>query len=296
MKSQSIVFLLVMIFIVSCSKPQRPDVDFEQWGKYWFQGKAEISSFDLTQYRYGEAREGEAVLIFVTEDFSRKKQVKLDDPEASSSDKISVLKMNQTRDFVTGIYPYHMMMSAFTPTMEPGQGLKFTASSQEWCGHTFTQLNLKSGDSYNGKIFSYFEKEGDDTFSFSGMAEDDLWNLIRIDPKQIPTGSVQMLPSLFHQRFTHQEFKTEEAFIRVLDLSAGRSQMEVAYASGSRVLKIDFEKEFPFQIMGWEEIQTKSDGTKEITKATRKGLKIVDYWTKNKVEDEFLRKELNLRN
>jgi len=48
--------------------------------------------------------------------------------------------------------------------------------------------------------------------------------------------------------------------------------------------------------MGWEEIQTKSDGTKEITKATRKGLKIVDYWSKNKVEDEFLRKELNLRN
>ncbi|MCS4436856.1 hypothetical protein [Aquiflexum gelatinilyticum] len=296
MKSQSIVFLLVIIFIVSCSKTQRADIDFEQWGKYWFQGKAEISSFDLTQYRYGEAREGEAVLIFVTEDFSRKKQVKLDDPKGNSSDKISVLKMNQTRDFVTGIYPYHMMMSAFTPTKEQSQGLKFTASSQEWCGHTFTQLNLKSTDSYNGKIFSYFEKEGDDSFSFNGMAEDDLWNLIRIDPKQIPTGSVQMLPSLFHQRFSHQEFKTEEAFIRVLDLSAGRSQMEVAYASGSRVLKIDFEKEFPHEIMGWEEIQTKSDGTKEITKATRKGLKTVDYWTKNKVGDEFLRKELNLKN
>jgi hypothetical protein len=296
MKSQSIVYLLALIFVVSCSKPQREDIDFDQWGKYWFQGKAEISSFDLTQYRYGEAREGEAVLIFVTEDFSRKKQVKLDDPEGSSSDKISVLKMNQTRDFVTGIYPYHMMLSAFTPTKEKSQGLKFTASSQEWCGHTFSQLNLKSKDSYSGKIFSYFEKEGDDTFSFSGLAEDDLWNLIRIDPKQIPIGSVKMMPSLFYQRFTHQEFKTEEAFIRVLDISGGRSQLEVGYASGSRVVKIDFEKEFPYQIMGWEEIQTKPDGTKEVTKATRKGLKIVDYWSKNKVEDEFLRKELNLRN
>lgn len=296
MKNQSILFLLSLIFVVSCSKPQRQDIDFDRWGKYWFQGKAEISSFDLTQYRYGEARGGEAVLIFVTEDFSRKKQVKLDNPEASSSDKISVLKMNQTRDFVTGIYPYHMMLSAFTPTKEQSQGLKFTASSQEWCGHTFTQLNLKSSDSYSGKIFSYFEKEGDDTFTFSGMAEDDLWNLIRIDPKQIPTGSVQMMPSLFYQRFTHQEFKTEEAFIRVLDISDNRSQMELTYASGSRMLKIDFEKVFPYQIMAWEEIQTKSDGTKEISKATRKGLKIVDYWTKNKVEDEFLRKELNLKN
>ena len=295
MKNQSILFLLSLIFVVSCSKPQRQDIDFDRWGKYWFQGKAEISSFDLTQYRYGEARGGEAVLIFVTEDFSRKKQVKLDNPEASSSDKISVLKMNQTRDFVTGIYPYHMMLSAFTPTKEQSQGLKFTASSQEWCGHTFTQLNLKSSDSYSGKIFSYFEKEGDDTFTFSGMAEDDLWNLIRIDPKQIPTGSVQMMPSLFYQRFTHQEFKTEEAFIRVLDISDNRSQMELTYASGSRMLKIEFEKVFPYQIMAWEEIQTKSDGTKEISKATRKGLKIVDYWTKNKVEDEFLSKELNLR-
>ena len=294
MKTTFSILLIATLILSSCSKPQRQDIDFERWGRYWFQGEAEISSFDLTQYRYGQPRTGEAVLIFVTEDFSRKNQVKLDDPDASTSDKISVLKMNQTRDFVTGIYPYHMMLSAFTPTKEQSQGVKFTASSQEWCGHAFTQLNLKGDENYSGKVFSYFEAEGDDNFSFSGMAEDDLWNLIRIDPKQIPTGSVQMMPSLFYQRFTHQEFKTEEAFIRVLDLNAGRSQLEVAYASGSRVLKIDFEKEFPYPIMGWEEIQTKSDGTKEITKATRKGMKIVDYWSKNKVEDSFLRKELNL--
>ena len=294
MKTTFSILLIATLILSSCSKPQRQDIDFERWGRYWFQGEAEISSFDLTQYRYGQPRTGEAVLIFVTEDFSRKNQVKLDDPDASTSDKISVLKMNQTRDFVTGIYPYHMMLSAFTPTKEQSQGVKFTASSQEWCGLAFTQLNLKGNENYSGEVFSYFEAEGDDNFSFSGMAEDDLWNLIRIDPKQIPTGSVQMMPSLFYQRFTHQEFKTEEAFIRVLNLNAGRSQLEVAYASGSRVLKIDFEKEFPYPIMGWEEIQTKSDGTKEITKATRKGMKIVDYWSKNKVEDAFLRKELNL--
>ena len=294
MRTPKLVLSALILFSVSCSKPQREDVDFEAWGKYWFQGKAEISSFDLEQYRYGEPRKGEAVLIFVTEEFSRKNHVKLDQPENSRSDKISVIKMNQTRDFVTGIYPYHMMLSAFTPTKEKSQSLKMTASSQEWCGHSFTQLNLKSGDSYGGKIFSYFEKEGDDSFSFSGLSEDELWNLIRINPNQIPIGSVNMLPSLFYQRFTHTEFQTEEAFIRITDLSNNRNQLEVTYSSGIRVLKIDFEKEFPYQIMGWEESQTKQDGTKEISKATRKGLKIVDYWTKNKVEDEFLRKELNL--
>jgi hypothetical protein len=294
MRIPLVILSALILLSTSCSKTQREDVDFETWGKYWFQGNAEISSFDLEQYRYGEPRKGEAVLIFVTEEFSRKNQVKLDQPEKAGSDKISVIKMHQTRDFVTGIYPYHMMLSAFTPTKEKSQSLKMTASSQEWCGHSFTQLNLKSGDSYQGKIFSYFEKEGDDSFSFSGLSEDELWNLIRINPNQIPTGSVNMLPSLFYQRFTHTDFQSEEAFIRITDLSNNRSQLEVTYSSGIRVLKIDFEKAFPFQIMGWEESQTKPDGTREISKATRKGLKIVDYWTKNKVEDEFLRKELNL--
>jgi hypothetical protein len=34
--------------------------DFE---KYWFNGEAELSSFQLTQARYGELREGKAVMI-----------------------------------------------------------------------------------------------------------------------------------------------------------------------------------------------------------------------------------------
>lgn len=285
---------LALILLGSCYGPQRKEIDFDAWGKYWFQGKAEISSFELQQFRYGEPRTGEAVLIFVTEEFSRKNHVKLDQPEKAGNDKISVIKMNQTRDFVTGIYPYHMMLSVFTPTKENKHSLKVSASAQEWCGHTFTQINLKSKDRYNGKIFSYFEKEGDDSFSFKGWTEDELWNLIRINPNQIPIGSVNMIPSLFYQRFTHKEFNVEEAFIRILDLSNNRSQLEVTYSSGSRVLKIDFEKEFPYEIIGWEESQIKADGTKEISIAKRKGLKIVDYWTRNKVEDEFLRKELNL--
>lgn len=286
--------LLLSFIVMSCSKPQRENIDFEEWGEYWFQGQAEISTFDLTQYRYGEPREGEAVLIFVTEDFSRSEQVKLDDPSEAGRDKVSVIKMNQTRDFLTGIYPYHMMLSAFTPTKELSNGLKFTASSQEWCGQSFTQVNLKSGNNYNGQLFSYFEQEGDESFSVTGLAEDDLWNLIRINPNQIPTGSVQMWPSLIYQRFSHDTFESEEAFIRMTDISNDRRRLEVTYSSGKRVLKIDFEKDFPFQIMAWEEIRTKEDGQEEITSAERKGMKLIDYWTRNKLEDEFLRDELNL--
>ncbi|SHN31454.1 hypothetical protein SAMN04488057_11931 [Cyclobacterium lianum] len=291
-KSISLFFLFFVI--LACARPQREGVDFDAWGEYWFQGQAEISSYDLTQYRYGEPREGEAVLIFVTEDFSRSKQVKLDNPDAVGRDKLSVIKMNQTRDFITGIYPYHMMLSAFTPTREASQGVKFTASSQEWCGQSFTQVNLNSGDSYSGELFSYFEEEGDKSFSVSGLAEDDLWNLIRINPNQIPTGSVQMWPSLVNQRFTHEEFEAEEAFVRLTNSSNNRRQLEVTYGSGNRELRIDFEKEFPYPILGWEEIRTLENGEKEVTRARRKAVKVIDYWTRNALEDEFLRDELKL--
>jgi hypothetical protein len=294
MKNQLVVISLLAFWMISCEKPERKNIDFEEWGKYWFQGNAEISSFDLTQYRYGEPRKGEAVLIFVTEEFSRKNHVKLDEPEKAGRDKISVLKLNQTRDFVTGIYPYHMMLSAFTPTKEKSMGLKFAASSQEWCGQTFTQLNKEGEESYSGRLFSYFEKEGDQTFSVNGMMEDDLWNLIRINPSEIPLGNVTMIPSLLFQRLSHSEFKAEPAFIQIKKISENQSQLELNYSSGIRTLKIIYEHQFPFQILEWEEIQTKSNGQKEITQAKRKAVKIIDYWKRNRLEDEFLRRELNL--
>ncbi|TVP52196.1 MAG: hypothetical protein EA341_03685, partial [Mongoliibacter sp.] len=102
-------------------------------------------------------------------------------------------------------------------------------------------------------------------------------------------------PSLFYQRFTHKEFETQEAFLKVQSISENRNQLEVNYSSGNRILRIDFEKNFPYQIMGWEEVDVKEDGKQEVTRAKRKGLKVIDYWKKNKLEDEFLRNELNLK-
>lgn len=72
MKNVKPLLLLILIAASACGPTRREGVDFDQFGEYWFQGKAEISSYDLTQYRYGEAREGEAVMIFVTEDFRKR--------------------------------------------------------------------------------------------------------------------------------------------------------------------------------------------------------------------------------
>ena len=84
----------------------------EDFKAYWFDGKAELTSFSLSQERYGELRQGHAVHIFVTEDFLAEQQVKADRP---LDDNIPVLKFNGVKKFVTGIYPYSIMTSSFSP-------------------------------------------------------------------------------------------------------------------------------------------------------------------------------------
>src|SRR5690554_334679 len=294
MIKDKLVFLLFLFVASACGPDRREEVDFDQFGGYWLQGTAEISSFELTQYRYGEAREGEAVLVFVTEDISKKKQVKLDDPEAAGRDAVKVLNLNKTKDFVTGIYPYHMMLSVFTPVYNPQHAIKVTSSSQEWCGHTFTQIN-QGTNQYKGQAFSYFETEGDYSFTAKGFPEDDLWNLIRINPNQIPTGTVTLIPSLMNQRLTHEKFEDQEAEISLADSGENYQELTVKYAHGKRILKIRYYNYFPYEITGWEEIQIFDDGTSQTTRAKRKAMIQTDYWTKNKLGDERFRRQLKLR-
>ena len=84
----------------------------QQFKEYWYAGKAEISSYKLEQARYGELRNGTAALIFVTEDFLPEVQVKADRQNETN---IPVLKVNATKNFNTGIYPYSVMTSTFYP-------------------------------------------------------------------------------------------------------------------------------------------------------------------------------------
>jgi len=121
----SLSFLILFFSSQSCNEnagakerkelsPSQSSELSDEFKNYWYAGKAELSSYKLQQARYGEIHSGTAVLVFVTEDFSKSKQVKLDHPENAGNDKLPVLKLNFTKKFVTGIYPYSMMMSAFS--------------------------------------------------------------------------------------------------------------------------------------------------------------------------------------
>lgn len=260
--------------------------------EYWYAGKAELNAYNLVQSRYGEQRSGKAMLIFVTEPFSKSKQVKLDNPEAAGEDKVTVLKLNYTKNFVTGIYPYSMMLSVFTPVSrnQYPNTLKVTMTSQEWCGHVFSQMNLKK-NKYDVSSYSYFEKEGDVQFTLDKiLLEDELINLIRIDPENIPHGQIKIIPGLFFTRLKHENLKPLEA-----DLTKAETELETTYSIkfSGRLLTIHVAKSFPHQILGWEEEFKEGENTM-LTKATLDKTLITDYWRKNKNEHLPLRDSLGL--
>lgn len=271
------------------------------FGDYWYQGKAEITSYNLKQARYGELHEGDAVLIFVTEDFSAEKQVKLDRPDGAGADAVKVLKLNALRNFNTGVYPYTVMTSAFTPVYrdQHPKTLKITTSVQEWCGHAFVQMNLRD-DRYRVRQYSYFESEGDRVAELDGaIPEDEIWTTIRLNPDALPTGEVTMIPGTLYQRFDHTAWRTVNATAILMPDTREPDIMVynlVYYPELNRTLTIRFKRDFPHEIESWEEVEIAADGTTKelVTTAVRNKRLMLDYWTKNSVVDGELRGELGL--
>ncbi|WP_394349745.1 septum formation inhibitor Maf [Pseudotamlana haliotis] len=255
---------------------------------YWYAGEAEISSYKLEQARYGELREGTAVLIYVTEDFLPQKQVKAD---RQNPENIPVLKLNATKNFNTGIYPYSIMQSVFYPVSNQQHALKVSNSVQEWCGQVYTQLNNR--EQFEITSHSYFEGEADEKFNLNKtILENELWTQLRIDPKSLPTGEQQIIPSFEFTRLKHIDIKAYHAFA---ELKTG--QYIIKYPELNRNLKITFNPEFPYDILSWEETFQSGFGenTKEITTKASK-LKTIKsaYWKKNANKHEILRDTLFL--
>jgi hypothetical protein len=261
---------------------------FEQ---YWYKGEAELNTFRLEQSRYGEMRDGEAVMVFVTEDLSQSRHVKLDEPQKTEKDKVSVMKLNLIRRFITGIYDYSMMQSIFTPVDVANYpyALKTTTTSQDWCGHTFTQIDLQNSN-YHISGFSYFEQEGDFKVKLPAtLLEDNLWSLIRIDPASIPTGETEVIPSTFFSRLQHETLKPKKARIR-FEKTETSANLILEYLHLNRSLTISFEPEFPYRILGWTEMNDDRIASKGFLKSSMK----TAYWKKHGNEHVYLRDSLQM--
>jgi hypothetical protein len=269
----------------------------EKFNEYWFQGLAEISRFELEQVRYNEIHKGDAILIFVTEEFLIDKQVKSEQGRKPGA--VSVLKLNYVKKFNTGIYPYSIMSSIFTPVDRKSfpQTLKVTTSIQEWCGHTFTQLNFKE-KRYQVFLRSYFMDEADQQYSIGpAQLEDDIWTLIRINPLSLATGDIELIPGSQFSRLKHinQEVRKATAFLAD---NEDLYTYTINYKDIPRILVVRFKKTFPYEIMEWEETSAQDKGADQsilTTRAVRTHMMLVDYWNKKSGKDSGYRKKLGLK-
>ena len=260
---------------------------------YWYKGKAELCSYDYFINRYDEPRKGYQVFIFVTEDLSKSKQVKLDDAGKAGDDRVPVLKLNALQRFQTGIYDYSLMSSLFTPVDINNfkHSLKATTTVQDWCGHVFTQLNLKN-DKYHVAQFSYFESEGDKTSDTEGVAmlEDEVFTRLRIKPESLVSSNVKIIPNLTYTRLRHKPIAPQNASIEIKENGKNLKTCIVNYPEIKRRLEVDFEATSPYKIMGFKEF----DGDKVMSEAKFRKSVMSAYWSEHDVKSEPLRTALGL--
>jgi hypothetical protein len=88
---------LVPFFITaSCKRSVSgiPEMDKETMDAYWRQGKAEITSYQLTKSENGRSDTGSVVMIFNIAYISKKYGNQLSEPKKHPGDAIEVLKCN----------------------------------------------------------------------------------------------------------------------------------------------------------------------------------------------------------
>ena len=134
--------------------------------------------------------------------------------------------------------------------------------------------------------------------------EDEIWTKIRIEPRSLPTGSLELIPGSQHLRFSHGECGPEKAEAHLKEANdpnlsvGGLMEYKLTYKDLNRTLTILFEKEFPHQIVKWtEEVESGFGSNKKIltTAATKTHQIKSPYWSKNGVSDSIFRAELGLK-
>lgn len=255
---------LVVTLLVSLAAPaaaQAPDF----W-KHWGDGQAEMNGYRLVQPRYGSPRAGQAVLVYVTEDFSEAARVKADPGQHPASDVFPVLKLNALRQFRTGVYDYSLMTSVFARIAAGFAPAKISFSGQDWCGHVYHQLLPRAGR-VSGLYHSYFDGEADGADDLglppNGVFEDALPILLRgwAGAWLAPGASreVPLLPSVQRARLEHKPLAwttatiTRSAAAAPVAVPAGRIEAwrYTVREAGGRETTYDVEAAVPYRLVRW---------------------------------------------
>jgi hypothetical protein len=270
-----------------------PVVDARYDAKFWSvwgDGKAEVNTYDLVFPRYNQKRKGIAVAIFVTEPFSNSARVKADPGKHPDSDVVPVMKLNLIKKFQTGIYDYSDILSAFV-SLAPIEGqpagatLKTSFSSQEWCGHVYTQM-LFHGKQVGFTQHSYFDGEQDQQRDIAqpagGISEDALllWARGVAQPWSV-SASTPIVTSLETLRGKHvtpswsTTALSRDASPQTIQIAGGTFEVDVLRSKRSDGTTRTFyvERNPPGRVLKWEN----SDGEVAELRATER----LKYWEMN---------------
>jgi len=293
------------VVVAGWSAPLLAQTDFNT---HWRDGKAELDGYRWSVTRYGQERDGQAVMIFVTEPFSDARRVKADDPSKNPADTFEVLKLNLARDFQTGIYDYNTMTSVFARS-DDFQPVKVSFTSGEWCGHVYEELIVNPG-TIDQRLFSYFEGESvtrNLAGKRDGVVGDNLFILLRglrgsyLQPGEKRT--VPFLPGSFARRLQHKPLAWTTAEIerltetQAVEVPAGTFTADVyVVRTDRREGRFFIEAEAPHRIIRW---QWKSSGTDRRTHEAAEtgeltGTLRVEYWQRHDNGDERLLEQLGL--
>ena len=271
----------------------------EQWKKHWFDGLAEISTYDIEIERYKETRKGTAAAIFVTETLSLSKRVKSDPGKNPPADEVPVMKLNFVLDFPTGVYDYNVMQSSFSSLSDTQIGpagtlLKSSFSSQEWCGHVFQQFTAHKNE-IELDSHSYFDGEGDRKMTFPTQSNDHfgdglfLWArgfaLPVSQSGNTPGG--RLFSSALDARFLHfTPFFQSAKF----DGELGADEKRTVRLADGQIYNFAVEKQFPYLLKSWS-----IEGGKGV-KFSGKRIKTarLPYWQLNGLKGIEKLKELGL--
>jgi len=303
-----------ILSLASCGNspplPGKPAKEVNRFGSdfwaTWGDGYAEVSTYQLVIPRYGAPREGESILIFVSETFSERQRVKADPGRNPQSDEFPVMKLNWQKNFQTGIYDYSEMLSSFLGLApmggrKTGVLAKAAFSRQEWCGQIFAQA-LFDASQVRVSGASYFDGDSDlsQTLSWQqdGLSEDALafWVRGMASPYLKPGQSkeVPFLTSLRSSRDAHLPMAwsrinlTRGATTQKLDSPAGEFEVEVfsAQLTNGKGFVFFVENEAPYRIIRW---QFTSGEAAELVASER-----VKYWELNRPGGEDALRSLGL--
>jgi hypothetical protein len=286
---------------VSNAAPPAPSQAPPGFWDHWGDGRAEVAAYTLTIPRYGQARDGEVVLVTVTEDFDPAQSVK---SERRRSTSVPVLKLNEVRDFQTGVYDYNGLTSVFVPLtgrVPLGQPLKVSFSLQEWCGHAYEQL-VRGDDGYARTLHSYFDGEANQQARLDtpagGVVEDAMPLLARgLAGALVAPGASREVPWLRSRLRDRMDHRTASWTTATLGLTADASRVTVpagsfevrtlsAEVADGRELTWQVEVAAPHRLIRWSH----SDG--EVGELT--GVSREPYWNQHGNGQESKRAELGL--